>query len=75
VRIGSLAYPAKYPLQFQDKIEVWLLKLGGRWVKASAQCTSKSVVLSDCENEIKGGMSGSPIVTTTIGVICTGEGW
>jgi hypothetical protein len=51
----------------------WLLSLDGRWFQCAVEHLGGPLFLTHLAEEIKGGMSGSPIISATgeaIGVVC-----
>lgn len=56
--------------------KAWLRDLDGRWHPCTAGHNGGAIFLLDAKNGIKGGMSGSPIVSDdgAIGVVCVGGG-
>ena len=54
----------------------WLRDLDGRWHPCTADHNGGALWVSDAKNGIRGGMSGSPILSDdgAIGVVCVGGG-
>jgi len=55
----------------------WLLSLSGQWFACRVTSTGRSLQISDAEEGIRGGMSGSPIVAPdgrAIGIVCLATG-
>jgi len=53
--------------------DAWLLALDGRWFKCRVTTRGRSLWISDAKENIRGGMSGSPIVLPVghaVGVVC-----
>ncbi len=54
--------------------DAWLLSLDGHWFRCRVASRGRSLWISEAEEDIRGGMSGSPILSPTrhaIGVVCT----
>src|SRR5262249_29321365 len=71
---------ASVPLSVIDAAEDapgWLLSLDRRWFQCTVRHYGGELWVSNAEQDIVGGMSGSPIVTAdglAIGVVCTSQG-
>jgi hypothetical protein len=53
-----------------------ILSLDGEWFSCRIRCTGRVLWIEDAAQEIRGGMSGSPVILpdgAAIGVICTSE--
>jgi Trypsin-like peptidase domain len=74
----SLPDGTEFPGQAEAESEAWLLALNGHWFRCRVKSIEgRSLHISDAAEDIRGGMSGSPIVAPdgrAIGIVCISGG-